>query len=375
MRIGLDTSTVVGTKLGGLGYYLQQILEALQKMDHKNEYVVFMPSYHRPFFPVSAANFKVVEIPNWMNHPVGNVFWHAFALPLALKKNQIDVYHVPDFRRALLWSPCRVIRSVHDLVNHKRQRSLSFLRRIYYGVVFRKMMAQAAGFITVSHNSLKDMVEAGFPKEKIQVIHNGVSGQFKPRPMEEVRTALEAYHLPERYVLCVARLEHPQKNHITLLRAWSRLVKEEGFDYQLVLVGERWWNADQIFIEIDRLGLRDRVRYCDYVPSEALPYFYNGAAAFVFPSLYEGFGLPVIEAMASGTPVVASDASSLTEVASGAALMFSPLNDEVLANHLKSVLSDSATREDLIKKGLARAREFTWEKSAAMHLEVFLGQN
>lgn len=374
MKIAIDTSSVAGTKIGGLGFYIRQLLEAWQSMDRTNHYVVFMPAIHRDLFPVNAPNFNVVVIPRWMNRPVGNIVWYFFILPFVLMWHAVDVYHLPDFRRALLWAPCRIVTSAHDLINYKSKRQLGFFRRWYNKFVFKKMIRQAEDFITVSNNTRNDMLEAGFPSEKIHVIHNGVSPDFKPRPREEARRVLAARNLAANYVLCVSRLEHPQKNHVTLLRAWARLVADKNFKHQLVLVGEKFWNHQQVFAEMDRLGIRDRILYCDYVTFAELLNFYNAADCFVFPSLYEGFGLPVLEGMASGVPVVASESSSIVEVAGGAALLFPPLDDAALATQIKSVLENPSVARDLIEKGAARAAQFTWQKSAAAHLDVFLGR-
>jgi glycosyltransferase involved in cell wall biosynthesis len=229
---------------------------------------------------------------------------------------------------------------------------------------------RADHIIAISQATRKDLVAAyDVPAQKITVIPEAADPHFRPQPAEAVSAVRTRYGLPQRYLLFVGTIE-PRKNLGRLLEAFEA-VQGEGLTEGLVIVGRRGWLTDDFFAQLERSPVRDAVLFPGYVPDLDLPAIYAGAQAVVFPSLYEGFGLPVLEAMACGTPVVTSSTSSLPEVGGNAALYANPRDaDEILAQ-VRHVLSDTALAADLRTRGLAQASRFSWSQTAAQTQAIY----
>jgi glycosyltransferase involved in cell wall biosynthesis len=222
--------------------------------------------------------------------------------------------------------------------------------------------------IAVSESTKRDLVERyGLSPDRIDVVYNGVDASFQPVPADQVNAFRTREGLPERFILFVGTLE-PRKNVVRLIEAYARL--PEGRP-ALVLVGSKGWLYDDIFARVEALSLKEKVRFAGYVSADALPYWYNAAELLAYPSLYEGFGLPPLEAMACGTPVVTSTASSLPEVVGDAALLVDPTDVEALSVAIEKVLSDEDLRRQMQAAGLAQAQHFSWETAARGTLESY----
>ena len=238
----------------------------------------------------------------------------------------------------------------------------------------RRTAKKAAKIATVSEYSRQDLLDIyKLPPEKVVVTYNGVESSFTPQPSvpneaEEVR---KRFGVSRDFLLAVGSLQ-PRKNLVRLIRAYARLRSErEDFRPQLVIVGRKLWLTSEIFDEVKRQRWADDVILTGYVADEDLPALYRAARAFVYPSLFEGFGLPPLEAMASGTPVVTSDVSSLPEVTAGAALLIDPNDERALANALIEIMSNDRLRAELREKGLAQAKKFTWRDAAEKTLRLY----
>jgi glycosyltransferase involved in cell wall biosynthesis len=239
---------------------------------------------------------------------------------------------------------------------------------LYIMQVLPAMMRRLDRVIAVSESTRLDLETfARVPDTRIDVIHNGADLQrFSPQaePGEQARVqALLGTDAP--YLLYIARLEHPGKNHVRLLEAFARLRRERALPHRLVLAGGRWSGAEAIDAKVTELGLEQAVVFPGFVPSELLPALYRGAELFVFPSLFEGFGIPVLEAMASGTPVCAADCSSIPEVVGDAGLLFDPASADAIAVSMGRLLDDADLRRQLVERGLAQAAGFSWDRTAA----------
>jgi glycosyltransferase involved in cell wall biosynthesis len=244
--------------------------------------------------------------------------------------------------------------------------------RVHWLRVFEDAKAKADSVITFSEYAKREVSEElSVDPERIHAIPLAPGDEFKPEVDSiRVQKSLDRWGLMAgRYVLSVGTLE-PRKNHVTLIRSFSRLLRiADDRTLKLALVGPKGWLYEPIFREIEQLGLEQRVAWIG--DADTLVALYNGAAAFVYPSIYEGFGLPPLEAMACGTPVIASSASSLPEVVGNAAILINPLDEERLCFELQRVLNDQALRQALRKRGLARAQLFTWTKTARRTLEAY----
>jgi glycosyltransferase involved in cell wall biosynthesis len=235
-----------------------------------------------------------------------------------------------------------------------------------------RFLRRAAAIIAVSENTRRDVTRLmGIPAEKIVVIHEGVNPAYHGAiAAGEVARVRQKYHLPARYLLFLGTLE-PRKNIGVLLEAYHALLARDDSVPRLVVAGRKGWLFEPVFQKVEALGLGERVSFTDWVPEADTPALVAGAEVFVYPSLYEGFGLPPLEAMACGTPVITSTASSLPEVVGDGGLLVDPHDAAGLAQALERLLADDALRADLRGRALARARQFTWEAAARQTLAVY----
>jgi glycosyltransferase involved in cell wall biosynthesis len=258
--------------------------------------------------------------------------------------------------------------TVHDLSYLFFPQSFRTLNRSYLQTFTRLSVRQARRVIAVSESTKRDLVQQyGLSPGKVDVVHNGVDAGFQPLPAGQVVAFRKEKGLPDRFILFVGTLE-PRKNVVRLVEAYARLPKDRP---PLMLVGGKGWLYDEIFARVEALGLSGEVRFVGYVPADALPWWYNAADLFVYPSLYEGFGLPPLEAMACGTAVISSTASSLPEVVAQAGLLIDPAEPEALAKAMEQVLADREMRKQMESAGLVQAKNFSWEKSARKTVESY----
>ncbi|MBN1260832.1 MAG: glycosyltransferase family 4 protein [Anaerolineae bacterium] len=260
--------------------------------------------------------------------------------------------------------------TVHDLIfrhlpeHHKR------LNRWYLNATMPLYCRRATHIIAVSEATRQDLIAAyDVPPEKITVILEAAGSQFEPQPAARVVRVREVYGLPERYVLYVGTIE-PRKNLVRLLAAWEPLYLS-GEAPELVIVGRRGWLSDAFYAALEASPAREGVRFTGYVADDDLPALYAGTTVFVFPSLYEGFGLPPLEAMACGAPVICANASSLPEVVGDAALLVAPTATEALTQALHRLLRDTDLQADLRERGFARAASFSWQRAAQETLALY----
>jgi glycosyltransferase involved in cell wall biosynthesis len=266
--------------------------------------------------------------------------------------------------------------TVHDLSQLHVPQKYDPLRMIYIMRVLPRMMRRLTRVIAVSESTRRDLESfARVAADRIRVIHNGADlARFAPRDRDEAKAAVAAeLGLPRDFVLYIARLEHPGKNHVRLLEAFATLKRETGLPHKLVLVGSRWSGAELIDAKVEALGLGGEVVFPGFVPNELLPVLYAAADVFVFPSLFEGFGIPVLEAMACGTPVCAASTSSIPEVVGDAGLLFDPVEPAAIAASMQRLLTDEPLRERLVRLGLEQAKGFSWDEAAAAVLEELEG--
>nr|MCU0476175.1 glycosyltransferase family 4 protein [Anaerolineae bacterium] len=247
---------------------------------------------------------------------------------------------------------------------------LSAARRLYLRWFTPLSCQRARRVIAVSHSTARDLVDSfGIPPERIDVVHNGYDAdRFKPLPREQVEAFRRAKGLPDRFWLFVGTLE-PRKNLVTLIDAYAQLPPNERLP--LVLGGGKGWLYDDIFAAIARHGLQDHIHAPGFLSSDDLPLWYNSAELFLYPSIYEGFGLPVLEAMACGTPALTTTASSLPEVAGDAARCLPPTSVEAWADALRAAYADSAWRAEAKQRGLAQAARFGWRTTADQTIATY----
>lgn len=372
MRITVDVSAAVH-RHAGLGRYAHELLAALAARDDTNEYRAF---YHA----TSAREKPDAPLDRLPAHraPVGAKVWRMSVLLAHLTGISMDrwlprgdIFHATEH----LMPPLRkskTVFTVHDLIFHFFPEYHLPLNRWYLSLMLPRFLHCADAIIAVSENTRRDVAQLlGIPREKMTVIYEGVSPAFRPIRDADVLARVRArYDLPARFLLCLSTIE-PRKNLVTLLDAFRALLARDERAPDLVIAGRKGWLYQPVFARVRELGLERRVHFTDWVAEADAPALINAAEVFVFPSLYEGFGLPPLEAMACGLPVVCSNASSLPEIAGDAALLVNPRAPDEIAAAIARVLSDAALRDELRAKSLARAAQFTWERAAAQTLALY----
>ncbi|MEO0115281.1 MAG: glycosyltransferase family 1 protein [candidate division WOR-3 bacterium] len=360
MRIGIDVK-VLREEKRGVGYYLVNLLEQFARLDAEDTFFLYAP---KPVQLNQSEN-------NRWHYRFGNsnlpgFFWINTFGKHFINRDDLQVFFEP-FNLLPQGLPHRIkkVVAVHDfLAVHPNM--LSYYGRLLHKVYFRRSLNIAHHIITMSGIIKQQLVNHfSINSSKITVIYEGVSQIFHPYSKDEILKFRQEFNLLKPYLLTVATLE-PCKNYPTLIKAFAQLKQ----DLDLVIIGKKGWRYYEIFSLIRELKLNERVKVMGYVPQDKLPFFYNGAEIYIHPSWYEGFGLPVLEAMASGTPIIASNSSSLPEVGGEAALYFNPASIEELVFKINMLLSNDELKNDLKKKGIERAQQFTWEKTALETLKI-----
>lgn len=375
MRVGFNARYLQKTP-SGIEYYLLNLVNALTKIDADNEYFLFLN--RRPFENSEMKDHLMgvgakIYLSKWPSGSrLSRLVWDYAALKSDLKKKRIEILHGPAFSIPLV-KVCPCVVTVHDLAFLYSPESYTRINRYYLKTMLPLVIKRADMIITVSESSKRDIARSySVPDAKISVICPGIDRAFRviddPTALAEVK---RKYGIAGRFILNVSGLITPRKNLTTLLKSFSELRRRKIIDHRLVIVGKPGWSYSQIFEMITRLNLSKDVIFTGSVPAEDLVALYNAAELFIFPSWYEGFGFPALEAMACGTPVVASNNSSLPEIVGDAGLLVDPSGKEALSEAIGNALGDKALREDLIRKGLIRARLFDWEQTALKTLSVY----
>lgn len=375
MRIGIDFTSAARER-AGIGRYARELIRALARLDHANQYVLFVPrDAHDDLLQFDwPSNFSIRRAP--LSERYLAALWHRARVPLPIEGSigAVDVFYSPDF----LLPPTRARRkivTVHDLSYVRVPECFPAPLLNYLNRAVPPSVARADLVLADAASTQRDLADAyHVPLHKIQVLYSGVDARFRPDVSEESKARVRELTRGKPYLLSVSTIQ-PRKNYARLVEAFGRIVNSQlAIDnLQLVIAGGRGWMYEQVFQAVERLGLRGRVLFPDFILDDDLPALYAGATLFVYPSLYEGFGLPVAEALACGAPVVSSNAASLPEVAGDAALYFDPRDVDAMTEAIRRALSDDALRADLRLRGLAQAKRFSWEKAAEELRQCFGG--
>jgi glycosyltransferase involved in cell wall biosynthesis len=300
-------------------------------------------------------------------HPTIRILWEQMIQPWSLRQAGVDLLHGLALVGPAV-SACPFVVTIHDLSFLFYPQNFQLLKRLYLQFFTRHSVRRARRVIAISENTKRDVVQQyGIPADKVDLIYYGLDPIFRPLPSDQVDRFRAERRLPERFMLFVGTLE-PRKNVVRLVEAYAQLPRERPL---LLLVGGKGWLYDDIFARVEDLDLSGEVRFVGYVPAEELPWWYNAADLFVYPSLYEGFGLPPLEAMACGTPVVSSTVSSLPEVVGSGGLLVDPTDTEALASAMKRMVTDRETHDSTRAAGLAQAQTFSWAEAAQRTVDSY----
>jgi glycosyltransferase involved in cell wall biosynthesis len=381
MHIGFPVENLLIGKSGGLETYARNLISSLQKVDQSNDYVLFCSILNEEAFPIANNNFRKIISGKYK-------YVEKFKLrilPFAGKVLEFmeDTRYLRDIKKVAKHIALNTIRffsppkeslneHMYDMLHYMLTEFFSgesLVTRSHY----HKCSAEKADIIiAISRFTKKTLVEKyDIPEDKIIVVYEGYdSAAFKKIDKEIVNRFKENNNLPDRFLFYPAAT-WAHKNHLNLLKAYRILIDRYKIHDNLLLTGIKMENHKAVEEEIDRLGLHDKVIYLGYLPYEELPLIYNAASIMVFPSLFEGFGLPVIEAMAAGLPVSCSNTTSLPEIGGDAVLYFDPEQPDDIAETIFKIHSDRDLRDSLIKKGFERAASFSWERTATETLKVY----
>lgn len=361
MRIGFD-ARLVYYQQAGIGQYILQLVDSLSRLPTEHELLVFRSRKGKPLQIRGAARQITLWTPS--HHP-----YESLALASELAARRLDLLHSPDFIPPFQGNFKSVI-TIHDLNFIHYPQFLTPESERYYGQIHRAV-ERAGHVIADSHATRQDIINLlNVSPERVTVIYLAANPVYRLiTDQQEVQKAAWRYGLPADFIIFVGTLE-PRKNVPTLLKA-LRLLCDGGADVHLAIVGRKGWLYEDIFTSITDLKLADRVHLLQDVSNEDLARLYNAARCLALPSYYEGFGLPPLEAMACGTPVVVSDCASLPEVVGDAGLLIDPTNPESLADALERVLTDSDLAADLQQKGLHQASKFSWARAAHQTMSVY----
>lgn len=373
MRIGISAFAGDSGK-SGISQYMQNIFRRLPMLSVNDEFVLFMTESDRMYFDFGHPHVEIVAVPDWVGRPLVNIIWHIALLPFLLASHRCDCVYLPAGNRRLAWwYGLPSIGTVHDLSQLHVKGKYDPLRMLYVTRVLPSMIRRLTHVISVSDATRRDLEQhVDVDPKRIEVIYNAANlERFGPHDKRRA-----AQHVKDNlgivtpYILYTARLEHPGKNHVRLLQAFALLKQEQNISHRLILAGSQWNGAEAIYAAAQDFGIEQHVSFLGFVSDTDLPYLYAGADLFVFPSLFEGFGIPLLEAMASGTALCASDAASIPEVVRNAGLLFDPTDTNEIKNAMARLLLDETLRAKLIKRGLRRSRQFSWDDSAQKVLNI-----
>lgn len=365
MRIGIDSHAAEQDGSGNCTY-IRGLLRALLALDRHNEYVLYAINKAHPFFASleRQGNLHIREIA--VRNPVVRI---PFGLGPATDIDGLDILHVqyiaPPFHRG------KLVVTVHDLAFLHVPQSFSRFFTIRARFLIPRTARRAARIITGSEFCRRDIIATyGSPASNVAVVPHGIEPEFfEESAPKAVQAVLKKYGIKQPYILSVGRL-NPRKNLAALVRAYHRLKIEKHIPHQLAIVGKTDYDTAHTIEEIRGVE-NEGIVMTGFVLQKELPLLYRGADIFVYASLFEGFGLPVLEAMAAGAPVITSNTTSLPETAGGAALLIDPFSEEDFATAMGRLAEDEKLREELRAKGRARAREFTWEAAARKTLAIY----
>ncbi len=351
----------------GIGTYISHLVSGLAEIDQENRYVLIAAPQSRDQLPDLPDNFRVAveRSPVYSLRELAALSWRLYRLKL-------DLYHSTHYVLPAAL-PCPAVATIHDIIHLLYPDFLpNRLAFLYAQRMIRSTLTRGERIIAVSRNTKEDLQDYfQVSGEKIEVIYNGVDDIFRHDiPAGHVDDWLERLAISKPYLLFVGNPK-PHKNLDNVIKAFARALELKTFDAQLVCVGARKPSEFKILQRASQLGISDRIQLVGHVATEALPALYRGASLFLYPTLYEGFGLPVIEAMACGTAVITSNTSALKEISEGYAHLVDPLNVEKMALAISHCMSDTAYRQQLAERGRKRARDFRWHRAAQQTLAVY----
>ncbi len=382
-RIGVDVRCFADGRRTGVEEYALGFLDSLFQMDQRNDYILFFNAFknrHVDFSWIKKYPHVTLHTFNYPNKLLNLCFWYLHWPKIDRMLGGVDMFFMPNINFASFSPETKVLLTVHDLSFERYAETFSWKRRAWHFFINPKGLCQRANrIIAISQSTAADIVELfGVRKEKIRVISNGLSEKFTvlDRNDGNLVRVKEKYSLPYKFILYLGTIE-PRKNIVAIIRAYNKLQKkaskqgdEELQKYKLVIAGSEGWLGEEIFSEAKASKYKKNIIFTKFIKEGDKEYVLNLAALFVYPSLFEGFGFPPLEAMACGVPTITSNNSSLPEVVGAGAMMIDADKPDEIFQAMQEILKKSDLRNDLVTKGLAQAKKFTWSKAAGEFLKM-----
>ncbi|MFA6383485.1 MAG: glycosyltransferase family 1 protein [Parcubacteria group bacterium] len=383
MKIGIDVRCLIEGRRTGVEEYTLNLLKNLFKIDTKNEYVLFLNSFRAPKTDLSwIEEYPNVRIKRFMypNKLLNFLFWYLRWPKIDKMLGGADIVFLPNIIFGSVSSDAKMLVTIHDLSFERYGETFSRKRRFWHMFINTKdICRRAAGIIAVSASTRSDLVSLYKIKaEKIDVVHSGIDEKFRPidRNTTELIQIKEKYGLPYKFILYFGTIE-PRKNLIGIIRAFNQLQSyalennnEEMSRHSLVIAGQTGWLAGDIYAEINQSKFRDKIKIINSIPDADKEYIFNLASLFVYPSFFEGFGFPPLEAMRCGIPTIVSNNSSLPEIAGKGAVMVEPEKADELYAAMKEILLSKELQEMLRAEGIKKAESFKWKNTALEFLNI-----
>lgn len=365
MKIAIDAHSV-GTQLAGNATYAASLIEALAEVDQKNDYTLYVT------LPETAEKYRS----RWPNFSVSKTLPHTpiIRIPLALSwellRRPVDILFVQF--TAPPYSPCKVVTAIHDISYEHLPETFNRRSAFQMKLTIRHTAQHAVRIITPSEYSRQDIIDTyKIEPEKVTTVLQAAPAHIsKVDDNAELERIRKKYDLPDDYILGVGSVQ-PRKNLPRLIEAYSHLASQHSDLPPLILVGKKAWLSDSSIDSAAKFGVADKVRFTGFVPDEDLSAIYTAAKLFVYPSFFEGFGIPPLEAMQCGVPVIAGNKTSIPEVVADAGILVDPFDIHGIADAMLRVLEDGDLQAELIEKGFQRAKQFSWKKAARETLDIF----
>ncbi len=372
MKIGWTAFVLDGGRTG-IATYILNCLKALSHIDSSNDYRVLIAKGSESLMPPLANNFQLVRYPDVTEHPIVNIAWHNSVLPWHARAEQLDLVHIPSMRRIPLIKGCHVIATIHDMAPFHMPDKYDPARIFYHRQVLSRLVHRCDHIITVSHYTKRDIVRfTGYPEERITVIYSGVDHHlFHPLPRDEALAELHRrYGIIPPFLVYVSRVEHPAKNHLMLIKAFEAFKKKHPNSHRLILAGPDWSGAETVKEYARDSHMADSIHFLGSIPTEDIVRLYSTCDFMAFPSLFEGFGFPLLEAMACRAPVMCSNTTSLGELAKDYAITFDPHDADAIYAAMVAA-ADHRGGAVAIDRAAAYAATFDWNNTAGEVLKVY----
>ncbi|PJA86941.1 MAG: hypothetical protein CO141_02090 [Candidatus Moranbacteria bacterium CG_4_9_14_3_um_filter_42_9] len=387
MRIGIDVRCLGEGRRTGVEEYTLNLLRTIFETNKENTHILFFNSFRQSkadfLWVKKYKNVKLKKF-NYPNKLLNLFFWYFNWPKIDRMIGGADLIFMPNIMFGSVSKKTKLMVTVHDLSFERYPETFSGRRRFWHIFVNPKKICERADkIITVSESSKNDILDLyGIDTKKIKVIYSGISPRFKviSRNDENLIRVKEKYHLTYKFVLYLGTIE-PRKNIKGVIQAYvqmreNAMADEKSYElsnYQLVIAGSAGWLSEEIFSEIEKFEFKNSIKVINFVDDLDKEFLFNLASLFIYPSFFEGFGFPVLEAMSCGVPVIASNNSSISEIAGDAAILIDPTRPQEISNAMKEVLLTGNLRSILIEKGVVRAKEFNWQKTARSTLNILTG--